>query len=124
MKMDIELFRKILLLAEDRSRPGLGAPVRPSDFQSEPDAEEILGHINLLVDAGYMEEPTHTQTHYYVGNVTFVGHEFLNSVRDPEIWNETKTVAKNMGSWTLDLLSDLAKGLIKTKIKQHTGVEL
>ncbi len=52
------------------------------------------------------------------------GHDFLNSIRDPEVWNETKKMVQASGGFTLDLLKDLAKGLIKKKIEDHTGVKL
>lgn len=52
------------------------------------------------------------------------GHEFLESVRDPEVWKKTKNGAKKIGSFGIDLLSALAKDLIKKKIRDYTEVEL
>jgi hypothetical protein len=56
--------------------------------------------------------------------LSWAGDDFLDSVRDPEIWRQTKEGAKKAGGFTVELLGDLAKGLIKTQIKKHTGVEL
>lgn len=50
--------------------------------------------------------------------------DFLDTIRDPSIWRETKAGAKKAGGFSLDLLKALAKGLVKKKIEQHTGVEL
>lgn len=49
---------------------------------------------------------------------------FLDSVRDPETWWRTKKAAAGAGGFTLDLLKDLAKGLIRKQIEDRTGVKL
>jgi hypothetical protein len=45
-------------------------------------------------------------------------------MRDPEIWRKTKEGASKAGGFTVSLLADLAKGLIRTQIEKHTGVKL
>jgi hypothetical protein len=52
------------------------------------------------------------------------GHDFLDSVRDPAIWHETKEGVKKAGGFTLELLGALAKGLVVKKIEHHTGIKL
>lgn len=37
---------------------------------------------------------------------------------------EAKKAAAGAGGFTLDLLEDLAKGLIKKQVEEHTGVKL
>ncbi len=56
--------------------------------------------------------------------LTWDGHDFLDSIRDPVIWQETKEGVKKAGGFSLELLGDLAKGLLKKKIEDHTGVQL
>jgi Hypothetical protein (DUF2513) len=55
---------------------------------------------------------------------TWRGHDFIDSVRDPEIWRKTKEGAQAAGGFTIELLRELAKGFIKTQIEKHTGVKL
>lgn len=52
------------------------------------------------------------------------GHDFLDSIRDPDVWNKTKKGALAAGGFTLNLLNDLAKGFIKKKIEDSTGIML
>jgi Hypothetical protein (DUF2513) len=52
------------------------------------------------------------------------GHDFLDSIRDPEIWRKTKEGAEAAKGFSFDLLKALAKGLIKTQLEQRTGVKL
>lgn len=56
--------------------------------------------------------------------LTWEGHNFLDSARDEGIWREAKEDATKAGGISLELIGALAKGLIKKKIEQHTGVEI
>ena len=56
--------------------------------------------------------------------LTWTGHEFLDNIRDSEIWNQTKAGAEKLGGFSLELVGSLAKGFVRKKIEQHTGVEL
>ena len=56
--------------------------------------------------------------------LTWRGHDFLDQVRDDEIWRLTKEGANKAKGFTFDLLASLARGLIKEKIKKHTGIEI
>jgi hypothetical protein len=57
-------------------------------------------------------------------SLTWEGHDFLDSVRDPKIWAKTKSGALAAGGFTVDLLKELAKGFIKKQIEERTGVKL
>ena len=57
-------------------------------------------------------------------SITWEGHDFLDTVRDSEVWRKTKEGATAAGGFTFDIVKELAKGLIKTQIKKHTGLEL
>ena len=48
----------------------------------------------------------------------------MDAVRDPEIWRKTKQGADAVGSFSFELVKQLASGFIKTKIEEHTGVKL
>lgn len=59
-------------------------------------------------------------------SLTWAGHGFLEAVRDPETWAETKRSAASVaaGGFTMDLLRDLATSFIKKKIEDVTGAEI
>jgi len=124
MKRDMDLIRELLLYTEKYSRPELGVAISKSNLELCKTDDQLLGHINLLIDKNLMTFPHHAQNTYYLGNLTSYGHDFLDSVRDPEIWKQTKDVGLKAGGWTIDLLGDIAKGLIKKQIKKYTDVEL
>lgn len=41
------------------------------------------------------------------------GHEFLETVRSAEIWSKAKAGATRVGSWSLSVIGDLAKGYLR-----------
>ena len=45
-------------------------------------------------------------------------------LRDPEIWKKTKGRAEAIGSWTFEIVKELAKGFIKQKLAQYGGVSI
>ena len=123
MKRDPDLIRAILLLVEE-SPPD----EHIADFSSLAlDQALIVEHIKLLQDAHLVDARVQE---YMVGasaiilRMTSAGHDFLDRIRDPEIWRKTKEGAQKAGGFSLELLGALAKGLVKKKIEQHTGVDL
>jgi hypothetical protein len=48
----------------------------------------------------------------------------LYSVRNSETWAKTKKVAAGAGGFTIDLLRDLAMGVVKKQIEEKTGIKL
>jgi hypothetical protein len=48
----------------------------------------------------------------------------LDSIRDPENWAKTKKAAARAGGFTVNLLRDVAYGIIKKALENHTGITL
>lgn len=122
MTLDKDLIREILLAIEaDESDPR--APIRlnvPGHTQ-----EEIAYHVHLLAEAGFIQAIDFGSSDGYdwqAQRLTYNGHEFLDTVRDPEVWRETKDAAKKIGANSVQLLWELGKGLIKLKAQQHLGI--
>ena len=128
MKRDFDLIRAILLDIEKN------VPAVPDElgyhFDHE-DQDSVAYALYLMAQKGLIEDAynigdhgTHEADSYGHPKLTWDGCVFLDTVRDEEIWRKTKLGVANAGSFSFDLLKALAKGLIKTKIEQHTGLEL
>lgn len=100
-----------------------------------PDDEEIavdgygIGqieyHLSLLRDQRFINCPgSPPMIGISFAGLTWQGHDFLDSVRDPEIWEKTKNGVSVVKGFTFDLLKDLAKGLVKKQLEDYTGVKL
>jgi Hypothetical protein (DUF2513) len=129
MKRDMDLVREILLRLEAIQFPAIGGvAVTYNDevFAVEgKSVDEVAYALKLIRDAGFLKA-AHTQPANGVAlfGLSWSGHDFLDTVRDPEIWAKTKEGAAKAGGFTVDLLAELAKGLIRTQIKKYTGVEV
>ena len=118
MQRDMDLIRELLLKLE-------ALPIRPGGTVIiTPDAEEIAVsgynvdqidyHLSQIGKAGLIDEG---DVRLMIGIgfrcLTPAGHDFLDSVRDPQTWAKTKKAAVGAGGFTVDLLKDLAKGFVK-----------
>jgi Hypothetical protein (DUF2513) len=125
MKRDMDLIRDILLWIEAHVPPTTAK--YPDIIGFEPEA--IGYHLVLLLDGQYvigscMNTKTSAYPNVIVQRLSNTGHDYLDQIRDPEVWKNTKKAAESAGGFTLELLGDLAKGFIKTQIKKQTGMEL
>jgi Hypothetical protein (DUF2513) len=126
VKRDLDLIRDILLDIEENVR------LNPDEYGysfDHPDQEAVAYALYLMVDhrlisADHCQASGLPHGIYADIKITWSGTEFLDSVRDGEIWKKTKQGVKEAGGFTFDLLKALAKGLVKKKIEDHTGVVL
>lgn len=128
MTRDMELIRELLLRLEDISSPNAILHISPDDEEVAIEGynpDQIEYHLDLLKERGLIECPgTQPMIGITYRRLTWEGHDFLDAVRDPEIWRKTKKGTEAMGSFTFDLVKELAIGLVKKKIEDHTGVKL
>jgi hypothetical protein len=81
--------------------------------------------LQLLDEIGFLSGATRfLDGTWNVGGLSWQAHDFVDAVRDEQIWQRTKEGALNAGGWTLELLTDLAKGFLKQKIEKMTGIEV
>lgn len=129
MTRDMDLIRTLLLKLENLPlSPSAVIVLDPNDQEVAVDGysvDQIEYHLDLLRERDLIECPgSKPMIGITYRRLTWEGHDFLDAVRDPEIWRKTKRGAEATGSFTFDLVLDLAKGFIKTKIEEHTGVKL
>lgn len=124
MTLDKDLIREILLALE----ADVSDPRHPVDLTIPGHtAREISYHVRLLAEAGFVKAldfGSFDGDTWQPQRLTYSGHEFLDTVRDPEVWRETKEAAKKIGASSVQLLWELGKGLVKLKAQQHLGISL
>ncbi len=132
MNRDMDLVRAMLLALEKH-------PTTVSDPEKlgveAASKEELWHNFNILEDAGFIT-PTIiriTRGGTMLGEqserkgpyrLTWQGHEFIDTIRDPELWSRTKAGADAVKSWSIETLKEIGKGLIKKQIEEYTGVKL
>ncbi len=113
MKRDMDLIRALLHLIEERPE---GASGKTIGIEGKSPGEIRL-HLELMRDAGFIDELSFTSSGAYCQRLTFEGYEFLESTRKETVWNKAKEVAvKETGGLSLVALSEAVKLAIKAAI--------
>ena len=123
MKRDMDLVRNILLAFEQIE----GAQVSVSELKLKGlqwGNQNVGPHIVLVHDAGLITKagdrgPALEKTYRH----TWSGYEFLEAIRDPEVWAKTQEGAEKVGSSSIDVMDAIARGYIQAKLKEQIGID-
>lgn len=55
---------------------------------------------------------------FLIFDITYFGHEFIEQIKDDNNWNKVKDVAKKVGSSSIDILLQIATGVLTNKINK------
>ena len=124
MKRNPDLIRQLLLLIEDHGvEPLKGRAVKLDGHEYV----EIMAHLNLLSDAAFIvaeysrssTNPDRIIATEVVFDLSWKGHEYLDSIRDPKIWKKTKALSKKAGSVSFEFLLEIAKGVAREALRSN-----
>lgn len=127
MKRDMDLLRLLLLTLEELDQDGQSIyHFTDVDFSIDGYSwEQVVYHFDLAVESGLVDQGgSGVMNGILFRRLTWSGHDFVDAVRDDEIWKRTRQGAAAAGGFSLELLKDLAKGFIRKKISEHTGIEI
>lgn len=123
MKLDKELVREILLAVEAHNE-ALGWMNLKVEGRADKD---VSYHVMLLDEAGLLSGVSLgglNQFKWQPKRLTYQGHEFLETVRDGEVWRRTKEGAETVGGAGLGMLVELGKAYGKQIFKERLGIDL
>ncbi|WP_293920638.1 DUF2513 domain-containing protein [Sphingobium sp. UBA5915] len=109
MKRDMDKVRNILLALEERQKPYF-MMMNPELIGGIQSTGEMVEYILMLRSGGLLDEQG-GQTY----RISWRGHEFLDSVRDPEIWSKTKEGVAKVGAFSFGMIAEIAIGYAKAK---------
>lgn len=123
LKLEKELVREILLAVEahDEAHGWMELTIEGRT------AKEVSYHVMLLDEAGFLSGISLGGINHFEWQprrLTYKGHEFLDTVRDPEVWRRTKEGAEKAGVAGLGMLLELGKAYGKQLLKERLGLEL
>jgi len=114
-----DLVREILLQLE-ASDQSIFHESSKGDGATPQESQRRHYHRELMKDAGLI---TYSQKSQY--RLTNAGHDYLEAIRDEGIWIKTKSaVLETGGNATLEILKQLASGLLRKQIEDRTGIKL
>lgn len=112
MKLDYDLIRNLLLRIEDKTDGVTNfyyQDIVGNHFTTVP-TSAVEYHIKFLYDSGFVQCPR--SSHLHIIDITPKGRDYLDNVRNVDIWEKTKDKANSLGPVTLDVIKELAKSLI------------
>lgn len=124
MKRDFDLIRYLLLVVENHQD---SKPIDSDTIQVEGYSDVQIGlHLNMMGDAGFIVmEPWKSTTNDeriikvpLIFDLTWKGHEYLDTIRDPKIWKATKSLTSKIGSASFELVLEIAKALAKDALSK------
>ena len=107
MKRDMNLIREILLQIEKSNGEGNYRVPTPKGYS----AEETNYHLRLLLDVDFIEGRVTTAfqgTTIHVNRMTWDGHDFLEAIRPPRVWDQVQKRVRELGSAGFDVVKGLA----------------
>lgn len=116
MQRNMDLVRNILLEAEKVSNPDDWF-LPKIDGHSK---EEIYYHVMILGQAGYLDTIDLSSSdgfEWQIKNLTWKGHEFLDSARDQNVWTKAKSnFGAKFSSVSFSILQNLLTEVFKTEL--------
>jgi hypothetical protein len=127
MKRDLNLVRQMMLALESDKRLNGGSTQRLFANQlfdiPDRDDDELAYHLMLIIDEGWLEAAySRPAGNFDVSRLTADGHDFVESTRNPDVWQKTKSTMKAGGAETLRLAWDIAKSVVRSEIARHIGL--
>ncbi|WP_416353901.1 DUF2513 domain-containing protein [Agrilactobacillus fermenti] len=123
MKLDPDCIRDVLLVVESSS--SFSKQVGLDDFVhagllKKYDFESVMYHIRQANYSGLLENVKFTMgPDVIIKDLSPEGHKFLNDIREDTNWNKTKSIAKKVGSFSLDTLKTVSSDVISSLINQQ-----
>lgn len=131
MKYNIDCIRSVLLLLEKE----LNIIITPQGenfftFENSEmwiqdickklpkcDQMDVIYSVKKLYEAGYIkmfveENAKEDFSFYRVTKITYLGHEFLENIRNGKNWKKVKSIGKAVGSFSLSILGEIAKSAV------------
>lgn len=114
MKLDFDKVKELLLDIEEN------IPLNHYKLYKSEDSPEDVYTLKKLHEAKFINaEISNTlsgTSHAYVHELTWLGHEFLDNIRSPKVAEHTKSVLKSMGSFSINVINQVASAYIKSQL--------
>lgn len=125
MKRDLDLVRSILLYVENADDE-----VDTDDMAAERwPIETVAYHVGLMEHHGLLDvlqdfrDMNGTTIELVVAGITWDGQDYLDSIREPNVWDRVKkTLASTVGSTTLDAVRQTGSMVALAMVREGFGM--
>lgn len=123
MKLKLEIIRDVMLeleeklLLNDNLESNAVSLQELKELLPSYSKEDLAYTIIKLCEANYIEAHIEHGGNKIifcdVSDITYDGHEFINSIRDKGVWNDVKNAFNKVGVISLPIAKDIASSLLK-----------
>ncbi|WP_289761665.1 DUF2513 domain-containing protein [Lactobacillus intestinalis] len=124
MKLNHDCVRSTLLFIEANHKPGIFLQLEQflnSEELSKFDTDDIKYTLMKLSETKYLHDNIRIVqgklVYYSTGALTWEGHKFLDTIRDPKVWKTTKTIVSHLESVSITLISNVASKVLENYIQ-------
>ncbi|EOA2468278.1 DUF2513 domain-containing protein [Listeria monocytogenes] len=130
LKLNNECIRDLMLEIESRQNILFEnfsyEQLQKFDSFSKHEHDQFFYCLYRLREANYIDfndQIINSKIHsIFVSNITWSGHQFLDNIRDDEVWRKTKKSASRFSSVSVSFLSTIASSVLSQMIKNNLGV--
>lgn len=132
MKLNIDCIRDILFYLEENLQLTPDLELEEISLFDLPQhlnysIQELANTLLVLQEAGFIEAfvdyGDNQITLLDIYRITYDGYQFIESIRPETVWNKVKSVGKNVGSFSISTITQIATGVITSLItNQLSGV--
>lgn len=117
MRLNNDCIRDILLYIERNTTdemPFINAENLINDLQQKYDKGTINYHVRQIDKAGLVDDVYYSEDEPdTISDLSWEGHNFINNIRDNNVWSKLKESTKHLGSVSLPVLIEKAPDIIK-----------
>ena len=122
MRLNPDCIRDILLFIESTTNSKIRSVGFVSILEnlSQYDEDTIHYHLYQIKNSELiLNLHVSGSKPFLIGDLSPKGHEFLENIRSDSNWNKTKEIAGNIGSFSINNLSQIAIGVVTQLITQN-----
>lgn len=129
MKLNYDLIRNLLLKAENQKYNSSLSQSELDKFimEYEYTIEELIYHLKRLEEADYIDVTIRYASNevyiYEFNNITWKGHQFLDTIRSNKVWGVSKKVANELKIKSVYALSQIAIQVSSNLINQYLSLK-
>lgn len=124
MKLNNECIRELLLYVEENVYISDDLDIADIDRLNYT-KDELLYTAIKLKEAGYLnatiELDVENYTEVIIHSLTWLGHKFLDNIRDDGVWKKTMGIISKFSSVSIGIIENVAAQVITNLINQQLG---
>lgn len=128
LKLNHDCIRDLLLFIENNLEYGFYIDVNSVQI-NDYSKEEILYSADKLYEAGYISVDRRVtigskgMPQINIKSITWDGHQFLDNVRDRNVWENTNDILSNFSSVSIGVVNNVATQIISSFVKTQLGLK-